>query len=136
MELYHGVYRIQSLFGDRNLFQYLFVGDNVVLVDTGVAATPEKAIFPYMDALKLKPARLTLAITTHSDLDHQGGNHAIKRISPSTWLACGEADRPLVEDPRTLYDVRYNFLRAEHEVGFEADPAPEAGRARKMDLAF
>jgi len=51
MELHHGVYRIQSLFGDRNLFQYLFVGDNVVLVDTGVAATPEKAIFPYMDSL-------------------------------------------------------------------------------------
>jgi glyoxylase-like metal-dependent hydrolase (beta-lactamase superfamily II) len=136
MELYHGVYRIQSLFGDRNLFQYLFVGDNVVLVDTGVAATPEKAIFPYMDSLKLKPARLTLAITTHPDTDHQGGNHAIKCISPSTWLACGEADRPLVEDPRTLYDVRYNFLRAKHEVGFEADPAPEAGKARKMDLAF
>ena len=136
MQLYPGAYRIQSLFGDRNLFQYLLVGDNVVLVDTGVAATPEAVIFPYLDSLGLGPARLTLAITTHPDTDHQGGNYAIKRISPGTWLACGEADRPLVEDPRVLYDVRYNFLREEHEVGFEADPAPEAGRARKMDLTF
>jgi glyoxylase-like metal-dependent hydrolase (beta-lactamase superfamily II) len=132
MELYTGVYRIQSLFGDRNLFQYLFVGDNVVRVDTGIAVTPEKAIFPYMDSLKLKPERLRLALTTHPGIDHQGGNHAIKRISPGTWLACGEADRPLVEDTRRLYDVRYNFLRAEHDVGFEAEPVPEAGMARKM----
>jgi glyoxylase-like metal-dependent hydrolase (beta-lactamase superfamily II) len=136
MELYPAVYRIQSLFGDRNLFQYLFVGENVVLVDTGVAATPEAAIFPYLDSLGLKPADLTLAIITHPDTDHQGGNHAVKSISPGTWLACGEADRPLVEDPHRLYDVRYNFLREEHGVGFEASPAPEAGIARKMDLTF
>jgi glyoxylase-like metal-dependent hydrolase (beta-lactamase superfamily II) len=136
MELYPGAYRIQSLFGDRNLFQYLFVGENVVLADTGAAATPEEAIFPYLDSLKLKPTCLTLAITTHPDTDHQGGNYAIKRISPDTWLACGEADRALVEDPRRLYAVRYNFLREEHDVGFEAEPAPEAGMARKMDLTF
>jgi len=90
----------------------------------------------YIDSLKLKPKRHTLALTTHPALDHQGGNHAIKRISPGTWLACGQADRPLVEDPRRLYDVRYNFLRAEHDAGFEADPVPEAGMTRKMDCTF
>ena len=136
MEIYPGAYRIQSLFGDRNLFQYLLVGENVVLVDTGIATTPEAVIFPYLGSLGLAPARLTLAITTHSDVDHQGGNYAIKRLSPGTWLACGEADRALVEDPRTLYDVRYNFMREEHGVGFEADPPPDAGKARKMDVTF
>jgi glyoxylase-like metal-dependent hydrolase (beta-lactamase superfamily II) len=136
MELYPGAYRIQSLFGNRNLFQYLFVGENVVLLDTGIAATPENVIFPYLDSLELKPARLTLAITTHPDTDHQGGNSAIKRISPGTRLACGEADRALVEDPRRLYAERYNFLRAEHEVGFEAEPGPEAGKAQEMDVTF
>jgi len=136
MEIYPGAYRIQSLFGDQNLFQYLLVGENVVLVDTGIATTPEAVIFPYLNSLGLAPARLTLAITTHSDVDHQGGNHAIKRLSPGTWLACGEADRALVEDPRTLYDVRYNFMRVEHGVGFEEDPPADAGKARKMDLTF
>ena len=136
MQLYPGAYRIQSLFGDRNLFQYLFVGDNVVLVDTGIAATPEAAIFPYMDSLGLKPSSLTLAITTHSDMDHQGGNDALKQHSPGTWLSCGEADRGLVEDPRTLYGVRYNFLREKHGLGFEADPPSDAGKPRKMDLTF
>jgi glyoxylase-like metal-dependent hydrolase (beta-lactamase superfamily II) len=37
---------------------------------------------------------------------------------------------------RILYDVRYGFLRAEHAVGFESEPAPEAGIARKMDFTF
>src|SRR5579872_6406790 len=136
MELYPNVYQIQSLFGGRNLFQYLFVGDNTVLVDTGIAETPEKVIFPYMDNLKLEPERLSLSVTTHADVDHQGGNDAIKRVSPGTWLGCGAEDRLMVEDPRTLYDLRYNWMREEHGVGFDAEPSPDAGKARRMDLAF
>ena len=136
MELYRNVYQVRSLFGGRNLFQYLFIGDNAVLVDTGIATTPEQVIFPYMDRLKLKPERLTLAITTHADLDHQGGNDTIKRASPGTSLACGDADRVLVEDPRTLFDQRYNFLLEEHDVGFNPEPGPEAGKPRRMDFTF
>lgn len=136
MELYKNVYQIQSLYGGRNLFQYLFVGSNLVLVDTGIAKTPEETIFPYFDRLKLKPSRLTLAVTTHADLDHQGGNDPIKKLSPGTILACGLADRQLVEDPRALYELRYNFLREEHGVGFDAEPPPDGGKPRKMDLCF
>jgi glyoxylase-like metal-dependent hydrolase (beta-lactamase superfamily II) len=136
MELYPNVYQIQSLFGGRNLFQYLFVGDNTVLVDAGIAETPEKAIFPYFDSLGLPPERLNLAITTHADLDHQGGNYAIKRNAPGAWLSCGAADRHLVEDPRALFDIRYNFLRADHDLGFEVVPPPDAGKARQMDICF
>ncbi len=136
MELYKNVYQIQSLYGGRNLFQYLFVGSNIVLVDTGTAKTPEETIFPYFGRLKIKPQQLTLAITTHADLDHQGGNDSIKRASPGTWLSCGVADRHLVEDPRALYALRYNFLREDHGVGFDAEPSSDAGKPRKMDLCF
>ncbi len=136
MELYNHVYQIQSLFGGRNLFQYLLVGRNTVLVDTGIADTPEKVIFPYMERLELSPDKLTLALTTHADLDHQGGNNAIKVASSRTLLACGEADRELVEAPRKLFDLRYNFLRAGHDLGFDPDPGPDAGRLRRMDLTY
>ncbi|HET7101515.1 MAG TPA: MBL fold metallo-hydrolase, partial [Terriglobia bacterium] len=136
MELYPRVYQIQSIYGGRNLFQYLFAGDNVVLVDTGIASTPEETIFPFLDKLKLKPQQLTLTVTTHADLDHQGGNDSIKRISPGTMLSCGEADRELVENPSTLYSQRYNFLKDDHEVGFDGDPSPDAGSHRHMDLSF
>ena len=136
MKLYEGVYQIQSLFGGRNLFQYLFAGQNTVLVDTGIAETPGKVIFPYMERLGLAPEKLTVAVTTHADLDHQGGNDSIKAASAKTLLSCGEGDRELVEDPRQLYDRRYNHLRAEHDVGFESDPRPEAGRLRRMDITY
>jgi glyoxylase-like metal-dependent hydrolase (beta-lactamase superfamily II) len=136
MELYSGVYQIQSLFGGRNLFQYLFVGDNCVLVDTGISETPEKIIFPYMEKLGLGPQRLTLAVTTHADLDHQGGNDAIKQISPGTWLSCGEADRELVEDPQTLFDRRYNYMLKDHEIGLDLQSLPLGGKKRRMDVTF
>lgn len=136
MELYPGVHQIQSLFGGRNLFQYLFVGANTVLVDTGIAETPESVIFPYFDSLHLAPAQLTLAVTTHADLDHQGGNDAIKRMAPSVLLACGEADRAMVEDPQALFGLRYNHLQREHELSISPEFFPLAGRPRRMDLTF
>jgi glyoxylase-like metal-dependent hydrolase (beta-lactamase superfamily II) len=136
MELFPNVYQIQSIFGGRNLFQYLFVGDKVVLIDSGIAETPEKVIFPYMDGLKISPQRLALAVTTHPDVDHQGGNDAIKRFAPAAWLSCGEADRAMVEDPQTLFDRRYNYMRKEHEVGFGLESLPLAGKKRRMDVTF
>lgn len=137
MELYKNVHQMQSLFGGRNLFQYLFVGENIILVDTGIAETPEEVIFPYLDHLKIRPEAITFAIVTHPDLDHQGGNDAIKRASPRTLLACGEADRALVEHPQTLFDVRYNFCLADHGVGIGSTaPWPECGSPRKVDASF
>src|SRR5438128_457355 len=126
MELYKNAYQIQSLYGGRNLFQYLFVGERSVLIDSGVAETPENAIFPYMDKLKIDPQRLSLVVTTHPDLDHQGGNSTVKTVVRRAQLACGEADREMVEDPHSLFRLRYNFAKREHGVGFESDePWPD-----------
>jgi glyoxylase-like metal-dependent hydrolase (beta-lactamase superfamily II) len=135
-ELYPGVYQIGSLFGGRNLFQYLFVGDNIVLLDTGLAYTPERTIFPAIKQLGIEPQQISLAITTHADGDHQGGNDAIKRAAPATWLACGDADRAMVEDPRTLWAQRYNFLKQDYGVGIDPEPSPDVGKPRQMDVTL
>jgi len=137
MELYKNVFQIQSLYGGRNLFQYLFVGQNIVLVDSGIANTPADVIFPFLDRMGLPPQSLSLVVTTHPDLDHQGGNSSIKKTSPKTLIACGEEDRALVEDPLTLLRQRYNFAKAEHGVGFENDePSPETGETVRIDQTF
>ena len=137
MELYKNTFQIQSLYGGRNLFQYLFVGENVVLVDAGIAETPEHVIFPYFDNLKLDPRRLTLVVITHPDLDHQGGNYGIRKKAAQALLACGEADRAMIEDPRALFDRRYNFAKKEHGLGFSGDdPWPDAGAPQRVDLGF
>lgn len=136
MKLYENVYQIHSLFRGRDLFQYLFVGENILLLEAGAAETPETTIFPYLEKLKVKPGDITLVVTTHPDIDHQGGNHVVKRISSRALLSCGCADQPLVEDPRALFALRYNFLKEEHGLGFDPEPTPDAGKPCKVDLCF
>lgn len=136
MELYHRAFQIQSEFGGRNLFQYLLAGDRSVLIDSGTAKTPETTILCYMDRVRFDPARLTFLITTHPDLDHQGGNAAIRKAAPQALLACGEEDREMVSDPNTLYSERYNHLKHDHGVGFDEQPSPEAGTRCRVDLGF
>ena len=136
MEIYPGAYQIASLFGGRHLFQYLFVGDSIVLFDTGIASTPAATIFPALKSLGLRPEQITLAITSHADGDHLGGNSSIEQASPRTLLACGTADQEMVEDPQVLWDLHYNFLKDDFGVGIDPKPAPEAGNPQKIDLTF
>ena len=55
-----------------------------------------------------------MLMITHSDLDHQGGAHALKSASPGLWISCGALDIPLVSDPEVLVSRRYQGYRAEH----------------------
>lgn len=137
MELYPGVHQIASLFGGRNLYQYLFVGERMtVLLDSGVADTPEQVIFPYMEQIGLRPQQLTLAITMHADLDHQGGNAALRAASRHTLLACHRDDRKLIESPEALYCLRYDHLHADCGVAAPEEMMPHAGRPTAIDVLF
>ncbi len=55
MELFPNTYQIRSLVGDRNLFQYLFVGEKIVLLDTGASYTPNETILPFFGKPGLSP---------------------------------------------------------------------------------
>jgi glyoxylase-like metal-dependent hydrolase (beta-lactamase superfamily II) len=136
IELYPGVIQIQSLFGGRNLFQYLFSGERLLLIDSGVASTPEQTILPAIENLGKDPSRLTMVITTHPDMDHQGGNAALQHSAPQAIFACGEADRELVQDPHELYRRRYNYLRGSDGLGFEEEPPASAGTHCRVDVGF
>lgn len=136
MQLYPGAFQIQSDYGGRNLFQYVLAADRAILLDSGIASTPEQAILPYLDRAKIDAARLSLIVTTHPDMDHQGGNSAMRRAAPNALLACGEADRELISDPRHLYARRYNHLRAAHSLGFDEVPPAAAGAPSRVDIGF
>lgn len=133
MQIFPNVYEIKSLFGDRYIQQYLFVGEKVVLLDAGIIGTPNDAIFPYMEKIGVSPQRLSLVIAMHADSDHHGGLPAIKDASPSTVLACHEGDRELIEDPERLYAERYNFLAREHGLGFGREGMVYSPRPCKIE---
>jgi glyoxylase-like metal-dependent hydrolase (beta-lactamase superfamily II) len=142
VEIFPHVHQIQSQIADRHLFQYLFVGDNVLLLDTGMAGTPDAVILPYLKSIGIKPERLTLAVNTHADADHHGGNAALRRATGNVLLACGDADREVIQNPDRLFQIRYNQWIAEHGVGLGLNPEAEqwvrgiAGPAHRIDLTL
>jgi len=142
MEIFRHVYQIASLVADRNLFQYFFVGDNTVLLDTGASYTPGDTIVPYLNKIGIAPSRLTMAINTHADADHHGGNASLKHISTEVQLACGEQDRLIIEDPDRLFATRYNQWIPDHGVGLGLHPEASewvrkmVGEPQRIDQTF
>jgi glyoxylase-like metal-dependent hydrolase (beta-lactamase superfamily II) len=142
MAIFRNVYQIASLVADRNLYQYLFVGDNVVLLDTGASYTPGDTILPFLRQLGIDPSRLTIAINTHADADHHGGNAALKQSAGQVMLACGEQDRLIIENPDRLFASRYNQWIPDHGVGLGLNPDASAwvrkmvGAPHRIDQTF
>src|SRR5260370_36851311 len=132
MEIFPNVHEIRSVFGNRWVQQYLFVGDIVVLLDAGVAKTPAESIFPYMEKIGISPARLAIVVAMHADADHHGGLPAVKDASKNTLLACHRDDLTLIEYPERLYQERYNFLSRQHGVGFGREGFGNSPAGRKI----
>jgi glyoxylase-like metal-dependent hydrolase (beta-lactamase superfamily II) len=110
MEILPGIHRIESDLGVRFMCQYLLTGeDHTVLVDTGLAGTPEEIIIPYLEEVGLSLEDIDEVIISHADVDHCGGNRALKERHPSLWFSCGEIDRPYVENNRVMLAEIYRW---------------------------
>ena len=142
MEIFPHVHQIRSGIADRNLYQYLFVGDNILLLDTGFASTPQEVILPYLEGIGIRPDRLTMAVNTHADADHHGGNAALKQAAGNMLLACGEADREVIQNPDRLFALRYNQWMDDHGVGLATMPEASkwvrqmAGPMHRIDVTL
>lgn len=121
-EIAQDVFRIESIFGGRLLYLYVYKGSTAsLLIDSGASVTPEEAILPDLAKLGVEP---DLLLVTHCDLDHQGGNHRLKTAFPEMLVACGAGDEALVADPSVLVEQRYSAFEQDHGVGFPTDVKP------------
>jgi beta-lactamase superfamily II metal-dependent hydrolase len=102
VELLPGVHRIDAEVGGRPLYLFLFLGERKLLLDAGCASSVGEYVLPYLTDLGLSADDLDLLVVTHSDLDHQGGTHALRQANPALWVTCGALDIPLVSDPQAL----------------------------------
>ncbi len=110
MEVLPGIHRIESDLGARFMCQYLLVGeDRTLLVDTGLADTPEEVIIPYMGEIGLRLEDVDEVLISHADVDHCGGNRTLKERHPSLCFSCGEADRPYVESNEVMLAELYSW---------------------------
>jgi len=116
VELTSGVHRVEVKLGVRVLYLYLFIGDTTVLLDTGTARTPREELQAHMEELGMKLQDISLAINTHCDADHFGGNALLKTLSPRTLLVAHELDMPQIEDPEVTMRERYTQFEADHGI--------------------
>jgi glyoxylase-like metal-dependent hydrolase (beta-lactamase superfamily II) len=95
-------------------------GERSLLVDTGVAGTPEAIILPYLEATDLGPGDLNFVLNTHADVDHFGGNAGIRAWAPRAVFCAHSADVPWIEDRERILRERYGWYAA-HDVDYSPE---------------
>jgi glyoxylase-like metal-dependent hydrolase (beta-lactamase superfamily II) len=134
MEVAPGIHRIEGDLGERYVCQYLLLGEErALLVDTGLRDMPEQVIAPYLAGLGLSLADVDDVLISHADVDHCGGNRALRDAAPRARVLCGEADRAWIESNAAMMAGNYCWYEAhgfgptaediaflEHELGGDA----------------
>lgn len=122
MKLYPGADLIECEIGGRPLYLPLLREETgAMLLDCGTRAHAQVDIPRQLRDLGLEDDCLTWLIITHPDADHCGGLGEMKRRYPKVQMACGEADRALIESPDYLFNFRYDAYRRDHQIFY--DPA-------------
>ena len=113
MEVAPGIHRIEGDLGERYVCQYLLVGDErTLLVDTGLRDMPQRVIDPYLARLGRSLTDLDDVLISHADVDHCGGNRAMRAAAPRARLLCGEPDRAWIESSAAMMAGNYCWYEA------------------------
>jgi glyoxylase-like metal-dependent hydrolase (beta-lactamase superfamily II) len=80
-------------------------GSELVLLDAGIASTPEAATGPELAALGLGLADLTLVVNSHAHPDHMGGNAVLKQHSGARVAAPALEVSWLEDNERLLLEL-------------------------------
>jgi glyoxylase-like metal-dependent hydrolase (beta-lactamase superfamily II) len=120
VEVAPGIHRIESILGPRPFSQYLLRDERTLLVDTGVKETPRDVILPFLVGAGIDPSGLDLILNTHADVDHFGGNEAMRAAAPRAVLCAHLADAAWIQDRELILRERYGWYEA-YGIGYEAD---------------
>jgi glyoxylase-like metal-dependent hydrolase (beta-lactamase superfamily II) len=113
MEVVPGIHRIEGDLGERYVCQYLLVGDErTLLVDTGLRDMPAEVIAPYLATLDRSLGDIDDVLISHADVDHCGGNRALRAAAPRARLHCGEADRAWIESNEAMMAGNYRWYES------------------------
>lgn len=121
MEVLPGVHQIRERLGQRWLSLYLLVGERVLLVDTGLATTPEATLFPYLRQIGLSADAIDYVVVTHADCDHSGGNATLRAAAPHAVFVAHERDVAWIEQPDRLCRERYQAYADLDGIAYSAE---------------
>jgi glyoxylase-like metal-dependent hydrolase (beta-lactamase superfamily II) len=134
MEVAPGIHRIESVLGPRPFSQYLLRGERTLLVDTGTKETPADVLMPWLAEQRVEPAEIDLVLNSHADVDHFGGNAAIRAAAPRALLLAHEADAAWISDRARILRERYGWYAA-HGVAYDPETAAWLRDAMGPDVA-
>jgi glyoxylase-like metal-dependent hydrolase (beta-lactamase superfamily II) len=121
-EVARGIYRIESVLGPRPFAQYLLREERSLLVDTGIVSTPDEVILPAFQELGLDPADLDYVLISHADVDHFGGNAAMRAAAPRAIVCAHVADCDWICDRERILRERYGWYAAHGpDADYDAD---------------
>jgi glyoxylase-like metal-dependent hydrolase (beta-lactamase superfamily II) len=106
-EVAPGITRIESALGPRPFSQYLLREERSLLVDTGVKETPPDVILPALAGLQPD-----YVLISHADVDHFGGNAALREAAPKAVFCAHAADVPWIEGRELIMLERYGWYEA------------------------
>jgi len=89
---------------DRFVFAYLIFGDQICLIDSGVAGS-EAMLLDYIKHAGRDPREIDRIIFTHSHADHIGGSRALKKQTGCKVAAHVDA-KPWIENVEQQYAER------------------------------
>ena len=89
---------------DRFVYAYLIFGDQICLIDSGVAGS-EAIILDYIKQAGRDPLEIARIVFTHSHADHIGGSRALKKQTGCKIAAHLDA-RPWIENVDRQYAER------------------------------
>ncbi|MDQ4076111.1 MAG: MBL fold metallo-hydrolase [Chloroflexota bacterium] len=110
-EVQPGLHQIEQELGGRYLFQYLLLGERSMLVDTGIASSPDEVILPYFEQIGFDPSNLDYIVISHADVDHFGGNARMREVAPQAILATHRLDAHWVGDRERILKERYGWFK-------------------------
>lgn len=112
-ELAPGIHRVETVEDDKLHGYHVLDGDGgPILVDPGYEHAPTEVYEPFLAELGQSLADVHMAIVTHSDADHFGGNHRLREHAPGVTIAGHAADVPLMESVDRIMDERYGMFEA------------------------
>lgn len=92
------IYLVKQPMGDIFTGIYVILGKRVVVIDTGLEASPEDYLFPFLRSAGRNPRDISLVINTHGHGDHIDGNPGVREASGARIMA-HELDAVHVEQP-------------------------------------
>ena len=109
MEILPGIHRIESDLGYASCASTSSPGRTTR--SSSIPAWPglREVIIPYLEGVGLSLEDIDEVIISHADVDHCGGNRALKEMHPALWFTCGEPDRAYVENNEVMTAEIYRW---------------------------